>query len=244
MNEIDLFSIVMPAYNEQDVIESTLQELTDHLDEQDFNYEIIVINDGSTDKTESILQTFIATHKHVRYINNSGPNGYGNAIRKGLDDYKGDAVVIVTSDGSDSPKDSAAYFRKIQQGYDCAFGSRFMPNTTVTGYPRFKLLINRIANRFVSLILHSKYNDFTNGFKCYRRPVIDAMQPLVAGQFNITIELSVNAVLAGWKFAVIPNDWTQRDAGDSSFKLSRLLKPYTVTLIYCLSRHYLGKTQR
>ena len=244
MNEIDLFSIVMPAYNEQDVIESTLQELTTHLDEQDFNYEIIVINDGSTDKTESILKTITTSHKCVRYINNPGPNGYGNAIRKGLDDYKGDAVVIVTSDGSDSPKDAAAYFRKIQEGYDCAFGSRFMPNTTVTGYPRFKLFINRIANRFVSLILRSHYNDFTNGFKCYRRPVIEAMQPLVAGQFNITIELSVNAVLAGWKFAVIPNDWTQRDAGDSSFKLGKLLKPYTVTLIYCLSRHYLGKTRR
>ena len=244
MNDIELFSIVMPAYNEQDVIEATLLELIQHLDTQGFNYEIIVVNDGSTDDTEAILQQIEKTHKQVRHINNPGPNGYGNAIRKGLENYKGGAVVIVTSDGSDAPKDVAAYFSNIQDGYDCAFGNRFLPQATVTGYPKIKLFINRIANIFVALLLGSKYKDFTNGFKCYRREVIDAMQPLVAGQFNITIELAVSAVLAGWKFSVIPNDWTQRDAGESSFKLGRLFKPYLVTLIYCLCRHYLGSTKR
>ena len=241
---IELFSIVMPAYNEQDVIESTLQGITSYLDTQGFNYELIVVNDGSSDQTEDLLKKFTATHDSVRYLNNEGSNGYGYAIRKGLENYKGDAVVIVTSDGADSPKDIAAYFEKINEGYDCVFGNRFMPETSVTGYPRFKLFVNRVANRIVGWLLRCKYNDYTNGFKCYRRHVIDAMQPLVAGQFNITIELSVSAVLAGWNYAVVPNDWTQRDAGDSSFKLGRLVKPYAMTLIYCLTRHHLSKTRR
>jgi dolichol-phosphate mannosyltransferase len=242
--EIELFSIVMPAYNEEGVIEATLQELTSHLDTCGFRYEIIVVNDGSTDRTEALIEEFETRHKAIRHVNNPGPNGYGFAIRKGLEAYQGDAVVIVTSDGSDSPKDVAAYFRKIQEGYDCVFGSRFLPDTKVSGYPPFKLFVNRLANRFLSWILHSSYNDFTNGFKCYRRHVIDAMQPIVAGQFNITIEMSVTTALGGWKYAVVPNDWAQRDAGASSFKLGRLFKPYALTLVYCLTRNYLRNIRR
>jgi len=241
---VDLFSIVMPAYNEEGVIEQTLLELTAYLDNCSFQYEIIVVNDGSTDQTETLLKKVELDHHVVRHVNNEGDHGYGYAIRKGLEVYQGGAVVIVTSDGSDSPKDIAAYFTKIQEGYDCAFGSRFLPGSKVTNYPKFKLLINRIANHFLSLILRSEYKDFTNGFKCYRRHVVDAMQPLVTGQFNITIELAVSATLEGWNYAVVPTDWTQRDAGDSSFYMGKLLMPYALTLIYCLTRHYLKNTRR
>ena len=241
---ISLFSIVMPAYNEEDVIEQTLLELTTHLDSCDFDYEIVVVNDGSSDNTEAILEQMEAKFNTIRHVNNQGAHGYGYAIRKGLEVYKGDAVVIVTSDGSDAPKDITSYFHKIIEGYDCAFGSRFIAGATVSGYPKGKLIINRITNRLLSWILRSKYTDFTNGFKCYRRHVIDDMQPLVAGQFNITIELAVSATLRGWRYAVVPTDWTQRDAGDSSFYIKQLLKPYALTLIYCLTRNYLKSTRR
>ncbi|WP_412971982.1 glycosyltransferase family 2 protein [Glaciecola sp. MF2-115] len=241
---VSLFSIVMPAYNEESVIEQTLIDLTTHLDSCGFNYEIVVVNDGSSDNTEQVLEKIEANLKTVRHVNNEGSHGYGYAIRKGLEEYKGDAVVIVTSDGSDAPKDIAAYFNKIKEGYDCAFGSRFIADATVTDYPKFKLIINRITNRLLSWVLRSKYTDFTNGFKCYRRHVIDDMQPLVAGQFNITIELAVSATLRGWTYAVVPTDWTQRDAGDSSFYIKQLLKPYFLTLIYCLTRNYLRNTRR
>lgn len=244
LEPVQLFSIVMPAYNEDGVIEQTLLELISHLNNYDFQYEIIVINDGSTDQTEAILNKIEAIHDVVSHVNNEGPGGYGYAIRKGLEAYRGGAVVIVTSDGSDAPKDIAAYFSKIQEGYECAFGSRFIPGTSVSGYPKFKLLINRMANRLLSWLLHSPYNDFTNGFKCYRRQVIDDMQPLVTGQFNITIELSVSATLGGWNYAIVPTDWTQRDAGDSSFHMNKLLKPYALTLVYCLTRSYLKNTKR
>jgi len=244
MPPVDLFSIVMPAYNEEGVIEQTLLELTSYLDGCDFQYEIVVVNDGSSDQTEIILKKVESTHNVVRHINNEGKHGYGYAIRRGLEEYRGGAVVIVTSDGSDAPKDIAAYFTKIQEGYDCAFGSRFLPGTKVTNYPKFKLLVNRIANHFLSMVLRSDYKDFTNGFKCYRRQVIDEMQPMVAGQFNITIELAVSATLGGWSYAVVPTDWTQRDAGDSSFYMNQLLKPYALTLAYCLIKNYLISTKR
>jgi dolichol-phosphate mannosyltransferase len=239
-----LFSIVMPAYNEQAVIETTLLRLTEHLDAEGFDYELLVVDDASSDGTAGVVKAFAKERPRVRYLHNPGPNGYGFAIRKGLAEYRGDAVVIVTADGSDAPRDVATYFRKIEEGYDCAFGSRFVPGASVTGYPRVKLLVNRLTNRSMSLLLSQPYADFTNGFKCYRRHVIDAIQPLVAGQFNITVELAVKAILGGFRYAVVPTDWSQRDAGASSFKLLRLMRPYGTTLLYCLTEDYLKRVRR
>jgi dolichol-phosphate mannosyltransferase len=239
-----LYSIVMPAYNEEAVIDATLRDLTSHLDGTGFAYEIVVVDDGSRDRTHDILVALAAGHPAIRPVQNPGPGGYGFAIRKGLQHYRGDAVVVVTADGADAPKDVAAYFAKMAEGYDCVFGSRFGKDSTVTGYPPVKRAVNRVANWLLSWIVGHRYRDFTNGFKCYRRHVIDDMQPLVSGQFNITIEMSLKAVLAGWTYAVVPNDWSERDAGKSSFRLLRLVKPYATTMLYCLSRAYLLKVRR
>lgn len=241
---VRLFSVVMPAWNEEATVGTTLRELTAHLDGTGLAYEIVVVDDGSTDGTAGVLAAAAAAHPAIRPVHNPGPGGYGFAIRKGLEHYRGDAVVVVTSDGADAPKDVAAYFATIAGGHDCVFGNRFGPGSTVTGYPPVKRAMNRLANRLLSWVVGHRYRDFTNGFKCYRRHVIEDMQPLVCGQFNITIEMSLKAVLAGWDYAVVPNDWRERDAGKSSFRLLRLLKPYGMTLLYCLARAYLLKVRR
>lgn len=239
-----LFSIVMPAYNEEAVLATTLHELSLHLDREGFDYEIVVVNDNSSDQTVAVLQSCMARLPRVRHVDNLGPNGYGYAIRKGLEHYRGDAMVIVTSDGSDSPADVAAYFRKIEEGYDCAFGARFVRGTKVTNYPPFKRAVNRLANHGLARLLGADYADFTNGFKCYRRHVVDRMQPLASGQFNITVEMAVKAVLGGHRYAVVPTNWSQRAAGASSFKLAKMLAPYGASLAYALSDAYLKKSKR
>lgn len=240
-----LFSIVMPAYNEAEVITDTVTELCRHLDGTGLQYELIIVDDASTDATGEIIAGLAADHPAIRTLRNDGPNGYGFAIRRGLEIYEGDAVVVVTSDGSDAPADVEAYFRGIAEGYDCVFGDRFGGQSTVTGYPPVKRGVNRVANRILGwLVGGGGYRDFTNGFKCYRREVIDDMSPLITGQFNITIEMSLKAVLAGHRFKVVPTDWRQRDAGQSSFSVVKLIRPYTATLIYCLCRQYLMGIRR
>lgn len=240
-----LYSIIMPAYNEKDVISATVDELCGYLDGTGFGYELIIVDDASSDNTPLLIAELAKRHPNVVAIRNEGLNGYGYAIRKGLEIYKGDAAVVVTSDGADLPKDVAIYFQKIHEGYDCAFGDRFDAPSTVTGYPPVKRVINRIANTMLGWIAGGDgYRDFTNGFKCYRRHVIDDMQPLEAGQFNITIEMSLKAVLGGHSFAVVPNDWHQRDGGESDFHVLRLLKPYAATLTFCLCRNYIRNVRR
>jgi dolichol-phosphate mannosyltransferase len=234
-----MLSILIPAYNEADIIGQTVAELSAPLDEEEIDYEILVVDDGSCDATKGRLLELENCYPRVRHITNPGPHGYGFAVRYGLEHYLGDAAVIVMADGSDSPRDVIEYYRKVQAGYDCAFGSRFVAGVKVSGYPVLKRILNRLGNRLIGLLLARGYDDFTNGFKCYKREVIEKMRPLVSGQFNLTIEMSVKAVVQGARFAVIPTDWRDRDVGTSKFNVISQSMLYLITLLYCLSQVWL-----
>ena len=148
-NKIRLFSIVIPAYNEEEGIETTLQLISQKLDSEKISYEILVVNDNSRDNTEIVLAKICQDNPKIRYINNYYPNGFGFAVRCGLENFTGDAVAIVMADSSDSPENIVHYYHKLQEGYECVFGSRFIRGGKVVDYPQHKLLINRLANLFV-----------------------------------------------------------------------------------------------
>jgi dolichol-phosphate mannosyltransferase len=139
------------------------------------------------------------------------------------------------ADGSDAPDDLVQYALKLREGYQCAFGMRFGPSSEVRGYPVLKRIANRLGNRLIALLVGQSYSDFTNGFKGFNRHVVEhLMQPLVSGEFNLTIEMSLKAVLGGATFAVVPNSWVQRSAGESKFRLFALSWLYLITIVYCL----------
>ena len=234
-------SLVIPAYNEEAVIERTVVELCTVLRAAGFPFEIVVADDGSTDGTWALLERLQAAHPELRPVRNTGPGGYGMAVRAGLTAYGGDAVIVTMADGSDSPDDIVAYARAMQDGADCAFGSRFDGTTVVAGYPPVKRLLNRLANRLIAWAVGQPYYDFTNGFKGYRRWVVDAMQPLVCADFNLTVEMSMKAVLSGARYRVIANSWRDREGGESKFRLARLGPRYAMAAIYCLAGNYLKK---
>jgi len=232
-------SMVIPAYNEEDVIDETIHSLAAAMDESGMAYELRVVDDGSKDGTWAKLALLGQTHASLRPIKNTGPGGFGMAVRAGLATFEGDGVIIVMADGSDSPHDILAYARALEAGYDCAFGTRFSGTTTVTDYPPVKRILNRMGNRLIALVTKCRYDDFTNGFKGYRRWVIEAMQPLVSADFNLTVELSIKAVQSGAKFTIIPNEWRQRDGGVSKFHVARLGPRYLLTIAYCVIQAYL-----
>ena len=93
-------------------------------------HEILVVNDNSSDGTENVLKSLAVEIPELRYLNNPPPNGFGYAVRAGLAAFRGEAVAIVMADGSDSPADLVAFYRKIQEGYECVFGSRFVRGAT------------------------------------------------------------------------------------------------------------------
>jgi len=181
-------SIIIPAHNEEECIVQTMRGIVEELNKEKIEYEIIVVNDNSSDNTRGIVDDFMNSHSGIKLINRHGPCGFGRAVKEGLSCATGDALCIVMGDLSDEPKDIVRCFRKIEEGYDCVFGSRFMKGSIVKDYPSIKLLINRLANTFIRALFLTRANDITNAFKFYRREVIKSIEPLQALYFNITVE--------------------------------------------------------
>jgi dolichol-phosphate mannosyltransferase len=172
-------SVVIPAHDEAEAIEATVREVAGTLARHEIDYELLVVDDASRDGTAEVVARVAAQDERVRCIANPQPGGFGYAVRAGLDAYSGDAVAIVMADGSDDPDDLVLYFRVLEAGYDCAFGSRFMPGATVTGYPPLKLWINRAVNLGIRALFRHGYNDTTNAFKAYRREVVEQIGPFL-----------------------------------------------------------------
>jgi dolichol-phosphate mannosyltransferase len=229
---IEVISIIIPAYNEEDCIVPTVQLIGQTLEAKNIDYEILVVNDNSSDRTEVLLQKLVAKNPKICYLNNYYPNGFGFAVRCGLENFQGDAVAVVMADSSDAPENIVDYYHKLQEGYDCVFGSRFISGGRVVDYPIHKLLVNRAANLFISVLFGLKFNDTTNAFKAYRREVIEGIFPLLSHHFNLTVEMPLKAIIRGYSFAIIPISWQNRATGVSKLKIKEMGSRYLFIVLY------------
>jgi dolichol-phosphate mannosyltransferase len=234
-------SVVIPAHNEAAVVEPTLRGLIGQLGPEEIDYEIVVVDDASSDGTADVVAAVSAEEPRVRCVRNEAPNGFGFAVRKGLEEFRGDAVVIVMADGSDDPRDVVLYYRVLEAGYDCAFGSRFMPGAKVHDYPRVKLTINRIVNAGIRMLFRHGYNDTTNAFKAYRREVVENLRPLLSHHFNLTVELPLKAITRGFSYAIVPTSWTNRAAGTSKLQLNEMGGRYLFIVLYVFLEYHLSR---
>lgn len=233
-------SVVIPAHNEAGCIATTLQALYAELLHEKIDHEILVVNDNSKDATASILAGMnIPT---LRTVFNPAPNGFGLAIRKGLESFSGDAVAIYMADASDTPQDLVRFYRvMVSKNLDCVFGSRFISGSKVVDYPWLKLFLNRFANFFIRILFGLPYNDVTNAFKLYRGTVIQGLKPFISHHFNLTVELPLKAIVRGYSYTVLPNDWINRKAGESKLKVKEMGSRYLFIVLYCLIEKWLSR---
>ena len=236
-----MLSIVIPARDEEGCIASTLEHLYLELKLHGVPHEIIVVDDGSTDSTWKILQDEAVKISQLKPIRSPGPHGFGRAIIRGFDAMTGDAVVIMMADESDDPRDVVHYWRKLQEGYDCIFGSRFIKGGGVIDYPKVKLFINRLANLFVQTLFRHGLNDTTNAFKAYRREVIDGIRPILSPHFNITVELPLKAIVRGYSYTTMPITWRNRRTGVPKLKISEMGSRYLFICLYIWLEKYFSR---
>lgn len=234
-------SVVIPAYNEEAAVAETVEGVVAALSREGIDHEVIVVDDSSSDRTAEAVEDVAGSHPQVRCLPSPYPRGFGFAVRAGLDAFEGDAVAIVMADGSDSPADLVSYQRLLEEGYECAFGSRFMHGSTVTDYPRSKLIMNRIVNWGIRALFRHGYNDTTNAFKAYRREVIENLQPLLSHHFNLTVELPLKAVVRGYSYGIVPISWTNRRAGTSKLSLNEMGSRYLFIVLYVFLEHHLSR---
>ena len=234
-------SLVIPARDEAESISETLRGLAETLGAASVDYELLVVDDASSDGTLDAVAAAATENPRIRGIASPLPRGFGYTVRAGLDEFQGDAVAVVMADGSDDPADVLEYLRLLDEGYDCAFGSRFVKGAKVTDYPKFKLVINRMANLVIRVLFRHGYNDTTNAFKAYRREVIETVQPLLANHFNLTVELPLKAIVRGHSYAVCPISWTNRRTGSSKLSLNEMGSRYLFIVLYVWLEHHLSK---
>lgn len=238
LRPLNLLSVVMPARNEEGCIASTVEHLHVELCLRRIPHEIVVVDDGSTDRTWELLIALKEKVPTLAPVKNTGPHGYGRAVIGGLNAMKGDAVVIMMADESDDCGDVARYWQKLNEGYDCVFGSRFIKGGGTSDYPRVKWVLNRMANTFLRMMFRHGLNDTTNAFKAYRREVIDGCRPLIAPHFNLTVELPLKAIVRGYSWTVIPITWRNRRTGEAKLKIKEMGSRYLFICMYIWFEKY------
>lgn len=226
-------SAVIPVRNEEKCLRQVVEGLVRTLESDRLAYEIILVNDHSTDSTGACMEGLQRQYPGVRISHSPSPYGFGLAIRSGLEIAAGEVVVIFMGDGSDDPQDVLRYYHKIaSEGFDCAFGSRFMKASRTKGYPWIKFILNRMGNKFIQMLFMISYNDVSNAFKAYKIEVIRAVQPLVSQYFNITVEIPLKAIVRGFSYAVIPISWNGRESGVSKYHIRELSRKYFFSILF------------
>jgi len=239
---LQLLSVVIPARNEEGCIAATVEHLHLELRLQRIPHEIVVVDDGSTDTTWSLLQDIqsrIAECKPVQ--NRPGEHGFGRAITYGFTCSTGDAVVVMMADESDDVREVVTYWKKLNEGWDCVFGSRFIKGGGVIDYPRLKLFMNRLVNFGIHVIFRIPLNDTTNAFKAYRRTVIQGCEPIIAPHFNLTVELPLKAIVRGYSWTVVPITWRNRRFGEAKLKLREMGSRYFFICAYVWLEKYFSR---
>jgi len=239
--KLKLLSIVIPARDEEGCIASTIEHLHLELRLHNVPHEIVGVDDGSRDRTWEILHSLSRKIAELAPTQNAGAHGFGRAINWGLNQARGDAVVIMMADESDDCRDVVRYWKLLNEGWECIFGSRFVKGGGVIDYPRHKLLFNRLANLFVRMLFRISLNDTTNAFKAYRKTVIDGCSPLLAPHFNITVEIPLKAIVRGYRWTVIPITWRNRRTGEAKLKIKEMGSRYFFICMYVWLEKYFSR---
>jgi dolichol-phosphate mannosyltransferase len=238
---LQLLSIVIPAKDEEGSVEATVEHLHTELRLQSVPHQIVVVDDGSTDRTWPLLQEMAKRIPNLKPVRNTGQHGFGRAVTCGFDHCDGDAIGVMMADASDDPQDVVTYWHTLNRGWHAVFGSRFMSGGGVIGYPWPKLAVNRMANFFLRVLFGIKLNDTTNACKAYRREVIEGCRPYLSPHFNLTIEIPLKTIIRGYSWTVVPITWRNRKTGVSKLMLQEMGSRYLFIALYCWLEKYFSR---
>ena len=220
-----VISCIVPARNEEGNIAAVIDALSPVLSSSPLirDFEIIIVDDNSTDSTGLLIDSLAQKDPHIRPVHRTSSPGFGNAIRSGMAEAKGDIIIPFMGDLSDNPQDIPRLVERIDEGYDVAYGSRFADGGSLNNYPRAKLIANRAFNNLVRLSFGMPNRDITDAFKAYKREVLDTIGigNLESSGFDLTVEIPIKAHILGFRSSEVPVSWYDRTAGEAKLKLSR-----------------------
>jgi len=200
-------SIIIPAYNEEKRLPSTLEQSFHFLGKQSFRSDVIVVENGSTDKTFDIAQKFADQHENLRVIHNE-ERGKGGAVQRGVLEARGEYVFICDADLSMPVGEISKFLPPALTDFDIAIGSREAPGAVRYNEPYYRHLTGRVFNMLIRFMVLPDLQDTQCGFKCLRARVardIFPFQTLTGWAFDV--ELLYIARQHGYRILEIPIDW-------------------------------------
>ena len=206
-----VISVVIPAYNEEKTIGEVLEKTLQVMESMKTPYEIIVVDDGSTDRTRTEASKY-----KVTLLTNGKNRGKGYALRKGFKHVRGQIIVTLDSDGSHDPKDIPRLIEPLYNGIDIATGSRFINNKEVT--TKLNKLGNRIINAIIMTLTGKYITDSQTGFRAIKRKVLQKLN-LKAQGYEIETEITVKGLKNGFKYIEIPINCKKRTHSCSKLRI-------------------------
>lgn len=216
------FSIVIPAHNEEDNIEDCLNKVVRTLGE---DYELIIVDDHSSDSTASIVKKFAETHNNTKIVQNLLEPGFANAIKTGFKSVTSQAAVPVMADLCDDLATIKKMLIKMSAGYDVVCGSRYIKEGARNGGSKFKGALSSLAGKTLYYLLGIPTHDIANAFKLYSSNVLEKVNIESSG-FEVSMEIPLKAYYLGFKITEVPTVWNERTKGKSNFKIFKLLPSY------------------
>src|SRR4030066_1959136 len=212
--ELPYLSIIIPAYNEEALIEKTLNDVTLYLEKSGFSYEIIVVCDGCKDKTALLAGEIAKKNNRVSVIDRKVNRGKGYSVKQGCLDASGDYVIFTDADLSTPIDEIEKLLKWLQEGYDIAIGSRGLKESDIQiRQPWYRETMGKIFNLFVQAIAIRGISDTQCGFKGFKRDVAkDVFKRQTINGFGFDVELLYIARRLGYKIREVPVRWLNRAA--------------------------------
>ena len=208
MSETHL-SIIIPAYNEEKRIGPTLESIFEFLAGRDYTGEVILVDDGSSDKTVEVAKASARAHENFRVLENGANRGKGYSVRNGMLEAKGKYLLFSDADLSTPIEETTRFLEKMREGYHVVIGSRAMPESNIVTYqPWYRQLMGKTFNKIVRVMAVRGIKDTQCGFKMFTREAgrrIFALQQVE--RFAFDVEALFLARKLGYKICELPVTW-------------------------------------
>jgi glycosyltransferase involved in cell wall biosynthesis len=204
-----MISIVFPVLNEEDTIKGLVERSISELDKMPYEYQILIVNNASTDNTGQIIEDLARTYSFVKIVHHPSNLGYAMSTRTGFKESDGEIVIIIDGDGQHTVADVPAFVNKIESGYDILFGWKEKRND-----PAMRILMTKVLNFLAKVFLKYPYNDINCGYRAVTRQVADQIE--IKHKLNsVGPEIYVWGKLHDCKMLELPVRHFPREAGSS-----------------------------
>ncbi|MFC2063882.1 dolichyl-phosphate beta-glucosyltransferase [Chloroflexota bacterium] len=199
------FSLIIPAYNEQQLIRSNLNTLLNFLEENYSSFEILVVDDGSLDQTAKLVADFAQNHLQVKLIDQPVNLGKGQAIQRGVKESKGKYIIFMDADLPYELNALFAFLDALKEGADLAIGSRHLEGSLIKDVPPLRYFIGQVFSLLVSLLISPGIRDTQCGFKGFKAEVAQRIfQRTTIGRWGMDVEVLFIARKFNYSISQIP----------------------------------------